>query len=113
MVGFNLLLGNQYKKFLKTAEKASGKILAKEERVIDPKNRRKENWLRYSYSANGQEFTGEDRIEYQDMWMDLKEHAAIDVLYNRDNPKESYPEPVLARRLGMAHIITGIPVNQE
>ena len=100
-----LLQGDKYKKFLATATKTSGRIVQKEERLADPSksHTRKERWLHYSFRDQaGNEYFKQDLIEFEDLWMSLRESYPIDIYYNPQNPSQSYIAPVIERRVGIA-----------
>jgi hypothetical protein len=95
--------GEQYEAFMKTAYKTSGRIDRKEERIADPKTKRTEYWLHYTFTdRNGQTYYKQDRVEFPDLWLGFRESYPVDVYYNLARPAESYPAALVARRMGQA-----------
>lgn len=94
--------GGQYQRFVEKAQKISGHIVRKQERMPFPDQRsRKEHWVTYRYSVDGKEYQGEEKVEYTDLWLDLAEGQAVEVYYTRQNPSQSHLAPVLDRRLAI------------
>lgn len=96
------LQGNAYQRFMAGAGEVMGKIEKKETRIDNPKNRHTENMLIYSYTVNGREYSGEERVEYQDLWLDAREGMELRVYYSKNNPAKSYPAALMDRRLKIA-----------
>ena len=95
------LQGDAYKRFMAGAAEVTGKIEKKETRLDNTKNQRSENYLLYSYVVDGKEYRGEERVEYDDMWLDASEGMELRVYYSKTNPAKSYPAALIERRLGI------------
>jgi len=102
-VFFTLRQGDQYKTFMKTAQKTNAVLLKKEERIIEPKTQRKQYWITYNYDTRGNTHTVQEYLEYEDLWKDLREGQSVQVYYNKDKPSESYFAPAIERRVGIAN----------
>ena len=95
--------GKQYKAFLEGAKKASGTVVGKVERARRPDQpTRKENWLLYSYQVGDKTFTGEERVEFADLWGGFSQGQAIEIYYSEKKPEESHPVVIMDRRAGTA-----------
>ncbi|MDX2112767.1 MAG: DUF3592 domain-containing protein [Alphaproteobacteria bacterium] len=96
--------GDEYKKFLETAEKTHGVVLKKEERVADPKNQRKEKWVTYNFDTHRgmKTHTAQEFIEYDDIYQSIRSGDRIDVYYDPENPSRSHIAASIERRVGMA-----------
>lgn len=102
VIAINLFQGNRYKEFMKTADKTSGTLVRKEERLAEPKTKRKEYWAHYTYTDKaGNKYNKQELVEYPDIWTNLREHYSVDVYYNPKKPSESYLALLISRRLGM------------
>lgn len=96
------LQGDVYKRFMAGAAEVKGRIEKKETRIDNPKTRHTENILIYSYNVEGRKYSGEERVEYMDLWLDAREGADLRVYYSKSNPAKSYPSALIDRRLGIA-----------
>jgi len=96
------LQGNVYQRFMDNAAEANGRIDKKETRIDNPKTRHVENILIYSYEVDGKTYRGEERVEYEDMWLDARDGMDLRVYYSKANPAKSYPAALLDRRLAIA-----------
>ena len=106
-VFFTMRQGEQYKEFMKTAEKTSAVLLKKEVRDNGQKNRRKEYWVVYSYNTRGNHsYTTREWLEYEDIWMELTEGQRVEVYFNKDKPNESHLAQAIERRIGLAEKLT-------
>ncbi len=96
--------GDEYKKFLETAEKTQGIVLKKEERLTDPKNQRKENWITYNYDTHRgmKTHTAQEFIEYDDIYQSIRSGDRIDIYFDPENPSRSHIAASIERRVGMA-----------
>ena len=99
------LQGNGYKRFRAGAAEVMGKIEKKEARIDNSKNRHAENILIYSYVVDGKEYPGEERVEYDDLWLDARVGMELRVYYAKTNPAKSYPAALIDRRLGISEKI--------
>ena len=98
----------QYREFLANADKISGTLALKQVRNFRPNQQTgKENWVLYSFQLNGKEYNGEEKVEYADLWHQLVEGQAVDIYYNKGNPKESHLVVVLDRRQEIDKKLTG------
>lgn len=103
---FTLRQADQYKEFMKTAEKAQALIIKKEERATGQKNNRKEYWVTYNFSSpGGKTHTVQELVEYPDIWQGMRSGQAVAIYYNRNNASQSYLAASVDRRLGIANII--------
>ena len=94
--------GDRYREFMKTAQKTSARIVEKEERIANPKNKRKEHWLIYTYETkDGMTHTAQELIEYDDIWQRLRPGYPIDIYYNPAQTGQSYVALVIERRMGL------------
>ncbi len=96
------LQGDAYKRFMAGAAEVTGRIEKKETRFDNTKNKHHENYLLYSYVVNGKEYRGEERVEYDDLWLDARDGMELRVYYSKTNPAKSYPAALIDRRLGIA-----------
>jgi uncharacterized protein YxeA len=96
------LQGNAYARFKANSAEVMGRIDKKETRFDNTKNRHSENYLLYSYTVDGKNYSGEERVEYDDMWLDAREGMELRVYYAKNNPAKSYPAALIDRRLGVA-----------
>jgi 2-succinyl-5-enolpyruvyl-6-hydroxy-3-cyclohexene-1-carboxylate synthase len=103
LVAVTLWQGDQYKAFMKTAQKTTAKIVAKDERVADPKTKRKEYWVTYSFDVADTHYTSQEQLEYIDIWQALRMSYPADIYYNRRQPSECHLASALDRRLGIVH----------
>lgn len=99
---FTRAKGDEYARFRERAMEVPGKIVKKETRIDNPKTRHTENVLIYSYSVNGREFTGEERVEYEDLWMEARDGMPLRVYVDKNNAKKSFPAALIDRRIGIA-----------
>lgn len=101
--------GRQYQAFLAKAEKVAGTVTAKEERRLradQPTN--VERWVRYSYTADGKVYSGEEKVEYADLWQELSEGQAAEIYYDKGSPNKSHLALVLDRRIGIAEKLSSV-----
>jgi hypothetical protein len=101
--------GRQYQAFLDNAGKTSGTLTAKEERRLradQPTN--VEHWARYSYSVDGKSYSGEEKVEYTDLWHGLQEGQVAEIYYHKGNPEKSHLAQVLDRRIGIAQKLSSV-----
>ena len=96
------LQGDAYRRFVANASEVMGRIDKKETRFDNTKNKRHENILLYSYSVDGKTYRGEERVEYDDLWLDAREGMELRVYYAKRNPGKSYPAALMDRRLHIA-----------
>ena len=96
------LQGNSYARFKVSAQAVRGKIIAMEERRVDVKTQRKRRYVRYAFELEGKLFTGEENVEYDDLWTLVKAGDSITIYYDPKNPSKNYPAALLDRRLGIA-----------
>ncbi len=96
--------GDEYKKFLETAEKTQGVVLKKEERVADPKNQRKEKWVTYNFDTHRgmKTHTAQELIEYDDIYQSIRSGDRIDIYFDPENPSRSHIAASIERRVGLA-----------
>ena len=103
-----MLQGRQYAAFMEKAQKTSGHITRKEVRNFRPNQQTgKENWVSYEYALDGKSYSGEEKVEYADLWHGLNEGQETEIYYNRENPGESHVAAVLDKRLGIAETVLG------
>ncbi len=93
------LQGDAYKRFMAGAGEVMGRIEKKETRIETPNKQTSENILIYSYTVGGQAYRGEERVEYDDLWLDAREGMELRVYYSKANPAKSYPAVLIDRRL--------------
>jgi hypothetical protein len=101
--------GRQYQAFLDKAGKVTGTLTAKEERRLradQPTN--VEHWVRYSYSVDGKQYSGEEKVEYADLWHSLQEGQGAEIYYHKGNPGKSHLALVLDRRVGIAQKLSSV-----
>ena len=91
--------GDRDRQFMKTAVRTTAKIIAKEERVADPKTKRKELWVTYGFSVGNTDYTSQEHIEYPDIWQGLRTSYPVDIYYNKAQPGECHLASVIERRL--------------
>ncbi len=101
------LQGDAYKRFMAGAAEVMGKTLKKETRFDNTKNKHHENYLLYSYVVDGKEYRGEERVEYDDLWLDARDGMELRVYYAKTNPAKSYPAALIDRRLNIAAKVGG------
>jgi hypothetical protein len=103
-VFFTFRQGDQYKKFLETAEKTRAVVLKVEERIADPKTRRTEHWVTYNFDTQQgrKTHTAQELLEYEDIWKMLRPGDRIDIYYDPQNPAKSYIAQAIERRVGLA-----------
>ena len=89
----------KYRDFAKTARRTTGQIIFAEEKLIDSKNRRTQFVIEYEYTVDGARYEGHEVLEYPDMRDQFTLGADVPILYSPTNPRKSYPEPLLARRV--------------
>jgi len=95
--------GNAYARFKADAIETVGLIEKKETRIESHHSqKRDEHVLIYSYTVKGEPYTGEDSIEYTDMWETAQAGMHLRVYYSKKDPSKSYPAAVLDRRLNIA-----------
>lgn len=96
--------GKLYERFMATAIAAEGSITAAEMEVRDQKTpQRKTFVVRYTYrDQDGNEYQGQDTVEYPELQEIYAQKGAISVLYRRDKPGQSFPKLLIERRLKMA-----------
>ena len=101
-VFFTFRQGDQYEKFMETAEKTQGLIIKKEETIANPKSKRKEYWVVYKYITRGRySHTSREYVEYPDIWQKLRQGQKTEIYYNPKKPSQSYLAPVIERRLNI------------
>ncbi|MEZ5690607.1 MAG: DUF3592 domain-containing protein [Rickettsiales bacterium] len=61
---------------------------------------RVERIINYSYMVEGKEYTGEDTVEFSDLWQQVKKGQEIEVYFLRENPAKSHPVILVRRRAG-------------
>ncbi|MDX2072921.1 MAG: DUF3592 domain-containing protein [Alphaproteobacteria bacterium] len=93
--------GGVYTRFMAGAGEVMGKIEKKETRIDRPDKHTSENILIYSYVVDGVMHRGEERVEYDDLWMDAREGMELRVYYSKTRPQQSFPAAVMDRRLGI------------
>lgn len=99
--------GKHYRSFADGAHKVKGVLVAKQEHIAEPKTKRKEHWAIYRYQdTQGTAHTGEERVEYDDLWHSFREGQEIDVYVDAKNPSQSHLGPVLDRRLDIANTLS-------
>ena len=99
--------GNSNKAFITGAKKISGSVVHKEERLPRPDQAsRKENWLVYSYTVAGTPYTGQEKVEFGDLWGNLAEGQTIEIYYSGDKPQVSHPVMIMDRRVGIIGKLT-------
>jgi len=98
------LQGGVYQRFMLSAAEVMGKIEKKETRIDNNHSQRnkQENILIYSYVLNGTVYRDEERVEYDDMWLDAHEGMYLRVYYSKTDPAKSYPAALIDRRLNIA-----------
>lgn len=105
---FNIVgQGSHYKDFMANAQKSHAIITGKQERIANPKTKRTEYWVSYTYTVDSTRYTVNANIEYEDIWGRLRQGQDTMIYYAKSNPKESYLESVLERRMGIANAVTG------
>jgi hypothetical protein len=92
---------DSYKEFMKTAEKTTARVISKDERVPDPKTKRKEYWVTYRFNIKNTSYTSQEQLEYIDIWQSLIPGYPVDVYYNRNQPSQCHLATALYRRLGI------------
>jgi hypothetical protein len=99
--------GKKNEAFLANAKKANGVITAKNARVVRPDQpTRKEYSLNYRFEVDGESFSGNELVEFQDMWQSAQEGQAVEVYYVPGNPAKSHLAAVLERRLGISRAVS-------
>ena len=102
-VFFTMRQAKDYEKFLETAKATYGQLLEKEERIAEPKNKRMEYWITYSFTdPSDATHNMQMSVEYQDWWQNLREGQSLEVYYDPVRPSENYPVELVNRRMGMA-----------
>ena len=95
------LQGDAYAKFKANSVEVKGVIEKKETRIDTPNNRNTENILIYSYAVDGVTYHGEERVEYDDLWLDAREGMELRVYVSKTDPKKSHPAVLIDRRLSI------------
>lgn len=92
-----------YERFKEGAAETMGRIVKKETRIDTGRSKKPEdNVLIYSYEVGGDSYSGEERVEYADLWQDAREGTELRVYYSKKDPTKSYPAALIDRRLGIA-----------
>ncbi len=100
--------GEDYQAFVDKARRTTAVVVGKEERVADPKTQRKDKIVIYRFEdPSGGTHTVEALVEYPDIWLRFRVGEVVGVFYDPNKISESYLEPILTRRLGVARIVTG------
>lgn len=94
---------NAYERFMANAAEVMGAIDKKETRIDEPKTKRTENILLYSYMVNGTRYSGEEKVEYPDLWQEAREGMELKIYYAKNNPAKAYPAVLIDRRLDIAN----------
>lgn len=101
-VAVTLFQGGRYKQFMASAGKVQGVVTSKETRVAEPKTKRVEYWVTFSYDVEGSNYIMNENVEYPDVWDRLREGQVETVYYDKEKPQKSSLAPLLERRAGMA-----------
>ena len=101
-VFFTRMQGDQYAKFKANSREVMGRIEKKQTRIDNPKTLHTEQVLIYSYEIDGKRYTGEERVEYDDLWQEAREGAELRVYVSKKNANQSHPAALIDRRIGIA-----------
>lgn len=94
--------GNKYRDFKANALQTQATVTLREERRDIHKQQRHDNIIEYRFVLAGREYTGRDKVEFEDLWTDILLGDSIAVYYDRTNPSKNIPAALLDRRLGLA-----------
>ncbi|MFO0389357.1 MAG: DUF3592 domain-containing protein [Alphaproteobacteria bacterium] len=105
-IWFTQFQGGIYRQFMQTAKKTTATIMSKGERVANPKTKRMDRWVSFSFTDDrGVMHTAESDIEYDDLWQSFEKGQVQDAYYNPANPSENHLAVVLGRRIKLADAI--------
>lgn len=91
-----------YEEFMKDSYKATAQITTKREMVADQKTQRKEMRIEYRYMANGRVYTGNESVEFTDLWDPYTPGQTVEVYISSKDAGQSYLAEPITRRLKMA-----------
>ena len=99
--------GSQYKLFSANSKQVTGVVTKKEQRIVRPDQpTHTENWLLYSYTLDGKDYNGVDKVEFDDLWATAKEGQPIEIYYSVKNPGVSHPAALVDRRIALTDGLT-------
>lgn len=105
-IWFTQFQGGQYKQFMQTAKKTTATIVSKGERVANPKTKRMDRWVSFSFTdEQGTVYRAESDVEYDDLWQSFEQGQAQDVYYNPAKPSENHLAVILGRRIKIADTV--------
>jgi hypothetical protein len=93
--------------FKSQAKMVQATVTNKVEHYATKKKTREEHVIRYEFTVDGKNYSGEDTVEFDDLWARVKEGDKITIYYHPENPLKNHPAALLDRRLNMAQKVAG------